>query len=155
MAVASYRMATSPSDQNNTNVMAWLERLQASVRDTPRKPDPTIFLNLRKMDTEEDSDEADMEAKIGEGDAKEDANTLSDTDGSSQEEKIQSSLPGPHVPLGLIAGLSLDNSKAERKKLLRKDLHLTQDDLNEDNIVGLIPVWALDSSLTGRVLGSC
>ena len=32
MSIASYRMATSPTDQNNQNVLAWLGRLQASVQ---------------------------------------------------------------------------------------------------------------------------
>ena len=32
MSIASYRMATSPTDQNNQNVLAWLDRLQASVQ---------------------------------------------------------------------------------------------------------------------------
>ena len=33
MSIASYRMATSPTDQNNQNVIAFLDRLQASAEE--------------------------------------------------------------------------------------------------------------------------
>src|SRR5260221_13655335 len=61
LSIASYRMATSPSDQTNTNVIAWLDRLQSSVREQGPSNVTQAFLEPRNS-AEEDSD-ADSEGK--------------------------------------------------------------------------------------------
>ncbi|KDR72902.1 hypothetical protein GALMADRAFT_73007 [Galerina marginata CBS 339.88] len=137
LSIASYRMATSPSDQNNGNVLAWLDRLQSSVRDAGNKTGPRAFLDLRGVDTVEEESEADTEnAKSGqEGTMKQETGDEAQAGDALQEsEKLQSSLPDAHVPLGLLADLSLSNNKANRKKDHAKDVGLNEDDLNDDNV---------------------
>jgi hypothetical protein len=134
-------MATSPSDHNNRNVLAWLDRLQSSVREAGQKAGPKAFLELRNLDGVEEESDAESESKrtqldlgIGSGDK----NMTTDGGGGDEasqrdeeEDKLQSSLPEAHVPLGLIADLSLSNSKANRKK----EGKVNEDDLNDDNVV--------------------
>jgi hypothetical protein len=47
-------MATSPSDQNNKNVLAWLDRLQSSIRDAGSQKGPQAFRHLRDFENSED-----------------------------------------------------------------------------------------------------
>jgi len=108
------------------------------VRDAGQKGGSKAFLELRTLDTtEEDSDaESDSKRTQVEGPAKGESSTTAAKDSGGEEErdeedKLQSSLPDAHVPLGLIADLSLSNSKANRKK--ERNLH--DDDLDDDNIV--------------------
>ncbi|KAF9483717.1 hypothetical protein BDN70DRAFT_799393 [Pholiota conissans] len=143
LSIASYRMATSPSDQNNRNVLAWLDRLQSSVRDAGKQAGPRAFLDLRTIDAEEDSDpeseskrtqgQAQAQAQAPESQSK-DTQSIAGDEASQDEEKLQSTLPESHVPLGLIADLSLSNSKAYRKKDHAKEAHINEDDLNDDNV---------------------
>ena len=135
-------MATSPSDHNNRNVLAWLDRLQSSVREAGQTGGPRTFLELRNLDADEESD-AESESKrtqvdLGTVVGDKNMSTAQDTGGAAdeasqrdEEDKLQSSLPEAHVPLGLIADLSLSNSKANRKK----EGKLNDDDLNDDNVV--------------------
>ncbi|KAF8151772.1 fungal-specific transcription factor domain-containing protein [Crassisporium funariophilum] len=139
LSIASYRMATSPSDQNNRNVLAWLDRLQSSVRDAGKKAGPQVFLDLRNFENhEEDSEESDSNQthaqKYGLVAPKEEDNGAEEDDATRDAEKLQSSLPDSHVPLGLIANLSLDNNKAKRKKDHTKEGTPNEEDLNDDNV---------------------
>jgi hypothetical protein len=135
-------MATSPSDQNNRNVLAWLDRLQSSVRDAGNHKGPRAFLDLRNIDAEEESDgeseskrtQGQNQSQVQEAQTKENQSVATE-DASQEEDKLQSTLPESHVPIGLIADLSLSSSKANRKKDLAKDAHLNEDDLNDDNVV--------------------
>ena len=136
-------MATSPSDHNNRNVLAWLDRLQSSVREAGQKAGPKAFLELRNLDGVEEESDAESESKrtqVDLGISSGDKNvTTGQTAGGGgdeasqqeEEDKLQSSLPEAHVPLGLIADLSLSNSKANRKK----EGKVNEDDLNDDNVV--------------------
>ncbi|KAF8197112.1 fungal-specific transcription factor domain-containing protein [Pholiota molesta] len=141
LSIASYRMATSPSDQNNRNVLAWLDRLQSSVRDAGNHKGPRAFLDLRNIDAEEESDgeseskrtQGQNQNQVQEAQPKENQSVATE-DASQEEDKLQSTLPESHVPIGLIADLSLSSSKANRKKDLAKDAHLNEDDLNDDNV---------------------
>lgn len=142
-------MATSPSDQNNQNVIAWLDRLQSSVRDAGHTGGARAFLEPRNL-AEDDSD-GDSEGKragraatfytqpksedIGNDD------TLVDSDPSD----MQSALPDATVPLGLIADLSLSNSKKSKKKDAQKDIAgISEEDLNDDNVVSSLHsvIWS-------------
>jgi hypothetical protein len=135
-------MATSPSDHNNRNVLAWLDRLQSSVREAGQKAGPKAFFELRNLDGVEEESDAESESKrtqvdlgIGSGDKNvttaQNAGAGDEASQQEEEDKLQSSLPEAHVPLGLIADLSLSNSKANRKK----EGKVNDDDLNDDNVV--------------------
>ncbi|KAG2018650.1 priB protein, variant 3 [Coprinopsis cinerea AmutBmut pab1-1] len=129
LSIASYRMATSPSDQNNRSILDWLDRLQSSVRDTGSKGGPHTFLGARETIQEESDHEEETQGdQDQEGD--------SDSDTLSSDDKIRSSLPDAHVPLGLIANLSLSNSKTSKKKKdISKDaVAIAEEDFNDDNV---------------------
>lgn len=133
-------MATSPSDSNNGNVLAWLDRLQSSVRDAGKQVGPRAFSNPRDR-TDEESD-ADSESKRTHtrgllGGLKEEVDESGLDNAAQDSEKLQSSLPESHVPLGLIADLSLSSNKSKRKKDQGKESALNED-LNDDNVVRVL-----------------
>jgi len=112
------------------------------VREAGQTGGPRTFLELRNLDADEESDaesesrrtQVDLGTVVGD----KNMNTVQDAGGAAdeasqrdEEDKLQSSLPEAHVPLGLIADLSLSNSKANRKK----EGKLNEDDLNDDNVV--------------------
>jgi hypothetical protein len=151
LSIASYRMATSPSDQNNKNVLAWLDRLQASVKDAGGKAGPLAFKKARSPSTafvaDDQQDDSDDEASGGrklthaqrfglvpvEEIPEEDGEGVAaDPD---EVERARSALPDSHVPLGLIANLSLSNNP--KVKSVKKDgkEELNDEDLNDDNVV--------------------
>lgn len=140
LSIASYRMATSPSDQNNTNVLSWLERLQTSVHDVGKSGSPRAFLDIRDPAGEDSDGDSEGKRTLAQGDVGTQFKTeqtgneepLGDLDG----EDSQSALPDATVPLGLIANLSLGNTKkAGKKKDTGKDAAgLLEEDLNDDNI---------------------
>ncbi|KAF9443388.1 hypothetical protein P691DRAFT_679620 [Macrolepiota fuliginosa MF-IS2] len=131
LSIASYRMATSPSDQDNHNVLAWLERLQSSVRDAGNTAGPNIFMELRNGEDAESDGESETPAIELFGPEDEDPEHEST---SSEAEKIQASLPDAHVPLGLIANLSINSNKVKGKKERARDVNITEEDLNDDNV---------------------
>lgn len=126
-------MATSPSDQNNRNLLAWLDRLQSSVRDAGKKGGPRAFLDVRNIDEPEESDPESESKRNQAGEAKDETSPPADAE-DTDADALQTSLPDSHVPLGLIADLSLSNSKAYRKKDA-KDARLAEEDYNDDNVV--------------------
>jgi hypothetical protein len=134
-------MATSPSDQNNRNILAWLERLQSSVRTAGGKAGPHAFkLDSRARGEEDDdsdhqSDTIQNQAQMfGLGGSDDGAG---DGDGAAEDaDKLQSSLPDPHVPLGLIANLSLSNNKSKTgRKDQGRDDAASEENLDDDNVV--------------------
>lgn len=163
-------MATSPSDSSNRNVLAWLDRLQTSVQAAGSKGGPGAFsldgrFPLNGHTGGRDDDDSDQEehnnahrlthaqryglAPVDEGNGDEmegggerDKNSV----GAGEEDALQSSLPDSHVPLGLIANLSLSNNKKVRT--LRKNREegkdlaaeaLDEDNLDDDNVVSIHP----------------
>lgn len=128
-------MATSPSDQDNTNVLAWLDRLQSSVQDTGGSGGPAAFTDLRNQEDAESDGESD--------DAATDMPHQEDDgagDGSSNEtDNMQATLPDAHVPLGLLANMSIDSGKCKGKKDRGRNVNLTEEDLNDDNVVSWEP----------------
>jgi len=124
-------MATSPSDQNNKSVIAWLDRLQSSVRDVGQSGGARALLEPRKR-TEDDSDveEGGKQTQLQSvGSSTDEA--LLDSDG----ETVQPAFPDATVPLGLLADLSLNNKKSGKKKDNAKDAAgLLEEDLNDDNV---------------------
>lgn len=127
-------MATSPSDQNNRNVLAWLDRLQSSVRDAGSRGGPGAFLNLRNQGDDDSDVESEAHKKsFGVLPSQEEDDSGGDcVDGACTD--VEKLLPDSIVPLGLIADLSLSNSKA-KKKNFAKDGLLNEDDLDDDDVV--------------------
>src|ERR1700722_20099176 len=119
MSISSYRMATSPSDQNNKDILAWLDRLQDSVRKTGenQKPSPNPDTAVRAQQAEQQQDDTDEDAAAASPDQERDADADAgaddaDADAADAEEALQNqSLPDAAVPLGLIANLSLSSNK--------------------------------------------
>ncbi|KAJ7348619.1 fungal-specific transcription factor domain-containing protein [Mycena albidolilacea] len=140
LSIASYRMATSPSDATNRNNLTWLDRLQASVRAGSGDISATNFAfsasaslsgakrnpnfvspsfnstnpNLASNPAFEESDEVEA-GNEGEGE---------EEDGGDAS-----------VPLRLIANLSLSNSR-ERRRFRGESATREEelDDLDDDNV---------------------
>lgn len=131
MSIASYRMATSPSNQNKKNVLDWLDRLQNSVRNAGGSAGPS-GLGLSSRAEAESTEE---EEKDSEGEEQDEQTEGGSTVGTVKVEKDDrpQSLPDSAVPLGLIAELALSNKpKGKKGKKPAKD-----DEENEadDNVV--------------------
>ncbi|KAF7361496.1 hypothetical protein MSAN_01183000 [Mycena sanguinolenta] len=149
LSIASYRMATSPSDATNRNILEWLDRLQASVRANSGDISAANFAssapaslsgakknfkspgfnatnpNLASTLEESDEDEG------NEAEAEED----DDEDGGEGDASV---LPDASVPLGLIANLSLSNSRSRERRGVRNGEPAAReeelDDLDDDNV---------------------
>ncbi|KAK7682019.1 hypothetical protein QCA50_014983 [Cerrena zonata] len=123
MSIASYRMATSPSDQNNQNVLAWLERMEASVQTAGTSAGLKAFqLDSRSRTEDPAEDVSDDDTDDGVDDPTE-RGTQADQD-AGDDEKLYS-LPDSTVPIGLIARVSLSD---KRKLKGREQSQETEDD---------------------------
>jgi hypothetical protein len=123
LSIASYRMATSPSDQNKQNILTWLDRLQDSVRTAGRSGGMKAF-NLESRHREgTDGEESESEAEeVGEPTERGSVGTV-----KVEEDERQQLLPDTAVPLGLIADLSLNNTSKTSTK--------GDEDIDDDNVV--------------------
>jgi hypothetical protein len=132
-------MATSPSDQNNKNVLAWLDRLQSSIRDAGSKSGPQAFRHLRDFEIIDDDSEGESDsrtqAQIYATAATDDVDD--DNVDDSLNAEVKSSLPEAHVPIGLLADLSLSNSNVNRRKdkPSKEGAALEEEDYNDNNVV--------------------
>jgi hypothetical protein len=148
-------MATSPSDQNNRNILAWLDRLQSSVRSAGGKGGPQAFKDLRDSRAPDDED-SDVERgthaqRYGLVPSGNDENNGDDEDATLVDDKL-SSLPDSHVPLGLIANLSLSNNKAKGGKKEQKGAAV-EENLDDDDVVRIF--YFVPLSMNNRCAGSC
>ena len=118
--------------------MAWLDRLQSSIREAGNHKGPRAFHELRTIDQEDES-EPDSEGRRTQAQAAEstvkDNQSVAADDVAQDDDKLQSTLPESHVPLGLIADLSISNSKSSRRKAHAKEAQINEEDLNDDNVV--------------------
>ncbi|KAJ7915584.1 hypothetical protein B0H13DRAFT_2231820 [Mycena leptocephala] len=150
LSIASYRMATSPSDATNRNILAWLDRLQASVRAgsgdaaanfassasaslSGAKKAPNFKSasfnstnpNFASNPAFEESPDEDEMGNEGEGEDEED-------------DDESTALPDASVPLGLIANLSLSNNRSRERRGGRNGEAATREDeldeLDDDNV---------------------
>ncbi|KAJ6552076.1 hypothetical protein DFH09DRAFT_601358 [Mycena vulgaris] len=139
LSIASYRMATSPSDTTNRNILAWLDRLQASVRagsvsasaptfgGSPAPQFSAASFNSTNPNFavsnpafEESPDEDGEEEDDGEDD---------------DEEGDSGALPDATVPLGLIANLSLNNRGSRERRAGEGGAREEElDELDDDNV---------------------
>ncbi|KAI0683838.1 fungal-specific transcription factor domain-containing protein, partial [Cytidiella melzeri] len=124
LSIASYRNATSPSDQNKQSVLTWLDRLQDSVRTAGRSGGLQAFnLDSRAREGTDGEEESESEAEeAGEPTERGSVGTV-----KVDEEERQQLLPDTAVPLGLIADLSISNTKKTSAK--------GDDDTDDDNVV--------------------
>lgn len=99
-------MATSPSDQNNRDIIAWLDRLQSSVRGAGAGGGERAFKLESRNKNAEDSDPESV-------DGREDDIEIVEPEDALPDPETMQSLPDAAVPLGLIANLSLSNTKAK------------------------------------------
>lgn len=164
LSIASYRMATAPSDSSNNNVLAWLDRLRISVQDAGGKAGPGAFTDVRFSGNGGDVDDEDDEDDEGEDHDRSGGRRLTHAQriglvpvhegndcevgegngdqggGGGDDDALQSSLPDSHVPLGLIANLSLSSNKKSKSKKHRMEAKLTdfdEENLDDDNVVGI------------------
>lgn len=128
LSIASYRMATSPTDQNNHNIIAWLDRLQASVRAGGNGGVEPAF-KFESRSPEKVDEESDTES--GEGSFE---HVDADEALTAKEVEAREALPDATVPLGLIANLSLSNSRANKATSQNGDPTSTADTLDDDNV---------------------
>lgn len=123
-------MATSPSDQNNKNVLAWLDRLEDSVRTAGVSGGPSAF-GLGSRAEDESAEEEESESDNDEGEEPTERGSTAGTVKVEENTKPQS-LPDSAVPLGLIAELSLSsNSRSGKSKRVPKD----DEEVDDDNVV--------------------
>jgi hypothetical protein len=138
-------MATSPSDQNNRNIVAWLDRLQSSLKPAQGKGGLSAFKvdpGPPRGDThiDDDSDEASDHNPGASDDTKDFLDGGGDANGSPEDPAKLQSLPDAAVPLGLIANLSLSNSKAKnggKSKPRQEGADPANPDNEDDDDVGV------------------
>jgi hypothetical protein len=134
LSIASYRTSTSPSDQNNQNVLAWLNRLTSSHQSSIKAAGGTIGSKAFKIDprkhevSDSDSDqdgvttvrERDDTGGIDREDKYAGTSIVGGDENSENSENDEvdktSALPDVSVPLGLIANLSLSNSSGNNRR---------------------------------------
>ncbi|KAF7798317.1 hypothetical protein EIP86_009538 [Pleurotus ostreatoroseus] len=149
LSIASYRMATSPSDQNNRNVLAWLDRLEASVRTAGRSGGANAFsLDSRVRAEGEEESEQESEAEEGGGDTERGS---VGTDGTAKEEG-EHLLPDAAVPLGLIAKLALDNKKKSTAQSSKDGDETDDDNVGVANETYFMPGPAYDLNIRANLI---
>ena len=117
MSIASYRMATSPTDQNNQNVLAWLDRLQASVQAAGTTGGLSAFkMDARADGPSDDSEEDGADGAGGEPTERGSVGQPEDDEPLKDAEDRPTALPNEAVPIGLLANLALDNKSKRKKK---------------------------------------
>ncbi|EMD31564.1 hypothetical protein CERSUDRAFT_119609 [Gelatoporia subvermispora B] len=141
LSIAAYRSATSPTDVNNRDVIAWLDRLQASVQGAGMSGGPSAFhlssrvrtaIDLEESDEEEDYD---SQAVPGTSAAAEDGTGEAGSPEVGGEQPY--SMPDPAVPLGLLADLALTNSNSKPSKKNKKPQVIAgEQESSDDNDVG-------------------
>ncbi|KAI0795864.1 hypothetical protein C8Q75DRAFT_744153 [Abortiporus biennis] len=124
LSIAAYRMATSPSDQNNRNVLAWLDRLQSSVQSAGTPGGAKAFgLESRQQGVQEESeDDSEDDPTTGRTVVPRDVEDL-----QAEDEKLHS-LPDAAVPLGLIANLALSNTNSKKAASRDGEAEVEDDD---------------------------
>lgn len=129
LSIASYRMATSPSDKNNQDVIAWLDRLQESVRTAGGKGGPAAF-SLSSREKERGDEQG------SESEEEHEQSQKTEQDEDDDDTTGPPTLPDAAVPLGLIANLSLSNTtkKTKGKNKAQMTAKEREESLDDDNV---------------------
>ncbi|KAH7920352.1 hypothetical protein BV22DRAFT_1021375 [Leucogyrophana mollusca] len=134
LSIASYKMATSPSDKDNINVVDWLDRLQAGNA-APGSDGANTLKDLRSAAFALDSRASRMD--VGDSDeGAEDDGGEEDTE-EEETEGIQSTLPDAAVPIGLLANLSLVQDKVKDKGKAKTKAAAASAAEDDDNNIGV------------------
>ncbi|KAI0631459.1 hypothetical protein C8Q77DRAFT_1159249 [Trametes polyzona] len=163
MSIASYRMATSPTDQNNQNVIAFLDRLQASVQTAGSSAGVAAFKADSRHANHNSGGESDEEWQHADAGANEltergsaaGAQDEDDEPLKDAEDKPQA-LPDQTVPIGLLAKLSLENSRRRSKKAgaKPKENESSDDDVGVANETFFEPGPAFNLGLRATMIES-
>ncbi|KAJ7773647.1 fungal-specific transcription factor domain-containing protein [Mycena maculata] len=153
LSIASYRMATSPSDTTNRNILAWLDRLQASVRAGSALDGSPSASNLAASFSGANGREANFTSAtfnstnpnfasnpaFEESDEDEGAGERGEEEEEGEEGGESNALPDATVPLGLIANLSLSNSRSRERRGRGGEASTREEELEEldDDNVGV------------------
>ena len=125
MSIASYVTATSPSDGNNRDIIDSLSRLKSSLKTTDGKKAMDAFSIYRpSQPVDEDSD----------GDTPQVTQIIPAT-GETGNDKGDPVLPDVHVPMGLLAHLSLTGRRVKKTKGKAKDKILNDEDFDDTDVV--------------------
>ncbi|KAH9031018.1 fungal-specific transcription factor domain-containing protein [Lactarius pseudohatsudake] len=106
LSIEAYRMATPSSDHHRDTVIAWLDRLQSSVRSPPVRSGPAknpFQLDTDAGDSEKSDDEQTQQQHSGLDDSPVSPNTLVEADIDAYADDA--------VPIGLLANLAISTSK--------------------------------------------
>ncbi len=147
MSIESYLMATSPSDRDNRDTIEWLTRLKSSLKTGDGKLN--AFMNPRPeqpADEESEPDDSTVYAQIGQSSA----SGGEDVEEDGHDEKLSSL----HVPLDLLADLSLDvvkRKKPGKRRNMRESL-LKRHDPDDTNIVSMLNILQSRADTSVRAL---
>ncbi|KAJ7660324.1 hypothetical protein DFH06DRAFT_393736 [Mycena polygramma] len=130
LSIASYRMATSPSDTTNHDILTWLDRLQASVRASDPSditaanfPSPSVPASGAKHPNYYKSiSPTSTNPLLASTPGSNDQGAEIYAERAENEDKygVSTALPGVSVPFGLIANMSLSLSR--RRELDENDI---------------------------------
>ncbi|KAJ7086357.1 hypothetical protein B0H15DRAFT_346044 [Mycena belliarum] len=140
LSIASYRMATSPSDATNSNILAWLDRLQASVRagSVPTAGGPSGIGTSASPPTFSAASFKSTNPNFASNSAFDDSSDEDKGEGASGEsdgdEPCGGAFPDASVPLGLIANLSLSNSRKKERRTGENGAQDELEELDDDNV---------------------
>ncbi|KAJ7486494.1 hypothetical protein FB451DRAFT_1337421 [Mycena latifolia] len=135
LSIASYRMATSPSDTTNHNILAWLDQLRASVRagSAPTAgAGPSSDARAFSAASFKSTNPNFASNPAFEDSPDEDAGEDGGDDG--EEGESSSALPDARVPLGLIANLSLSNRRSRERRTGEGGREEELEELDDDNV---------------------
>ncbi|EKM51056.1 uncharacterized protein PHACADRAFT_263020 [Phanerochaete carnosa HHB-10118-sp] len=152
LSIESYRMATSPSDQNNKNVLAWLERLEHSVRTAGGSGGPGAF-GLSSRSEQESTTEDELDSETEEQVEPTERGSTTGTVKVEEDEKNQS-LPSSEVPLGLIAELALSNKPrgSKGRKPVKDEEETDDDNVGVANDTYFMPGPANDLNIRAKII---
>ncbi|KAK2461096.1 hypothetical protein APHAL10511_006875 [Amanita phalloides] len=128
MSIESYLMATSPSDRDNRNTVEWLNHLKSSLKTSDGKFNPFMAPRPEQPVGDDSEPEDDVNPRIGE--------SLPSGDEEAEEDGRDEKHASLHVPLDLLANLSLDGIKRKNsgKRRQAKESSLKQGDSNDTDI---------------------
>ncbi|KAF7368188.1 hypothetical protein MVEN_00137900 [Mycena venus] len=118
LSIASYRMATPPSDATNRNILDCLDRLQASVGSGAASHANFAALSAKAKSTSLNSATPNFVSNPAFEELPDEDEAASQNEEEDEEDEVResSTLPDLSVPLGLIANLSLSNNKSRKKR---------------------------------------
>lgn len=147
----------SPSDRDKIDAVAWLERLQASVQHAGSSKGLESFSLGSRVGQDAEEDEEEGEEGAGREGGSERPSLLSHNKSPEDQVPLKDandklhSLPDDAVPLGLLANLSLSNSRS--KKARQKPASNENDNTDDDDVVRLFFFFLLSSRDVTTSLG--